>query len=31
MNARKTWDEMRSEYHDERLLITDIEKDEWGN
>jgi hypothetical protein len=31
MNDRKTWDEMRAEYPDQWLLITDIEKDEWGN
>jgi hypothetical protein len=31
MNERKTWDEMRSEFPEEWLLITDIEKDEYGN
>ncbi len=31
MNDRKTWGEMRSEFPDEWLLMTDIEKDEWGN
>jgi hypothetical protein len=31
MENRKTWVEMRSEFPDEWLLITDIERDEYGN
>lgn len=31
MNDRKTWDEMRNAFPNEWLLITDIEKDRYGN
>jgi hypothetical protein len=31
MDERKTWDEMKLEFPDEWLLITDIERDAMGN